>query len=304
MLSSQPFFARLAATVAKAMFFIYVITVSAKIFPLRLLDMGWQISVVGVVISNSILPLIGLLLAHLAAYLDPSELRFELFCKNLRRWALPATLGFLLIIPLQSYNMVRGVRNYRQSADSYRRTVNQNFGNLRNAVNNSSTVAELKKRLAELNAPGISEADNLVPLPILRPTLLAEIKKAEARAILSAPELNPEPLWSFGKQTLNSILQALAFALAFAAGAKRSSWNDSLLTNFNRYLQSLRQFFFVNGGKVFKTFNADRKAKVQLSQNNERQRRHSLQMNRLRQQQEKEAKKRLKTNERLRSKDD
>lgn len=304
MLSSQIFFARLAATVAKTLFFIYAITVAAQAFPLRLLDMAWQISMVGVVISNSIFPLTGLLLAHLAAYLDPSEPRFDVFCKNLRRWALPITLGFLLIVPLQSYNLVKGVRNYRLNAVTYRRTVNQNFGNLRNVVNNASTVAELKKRLAEMNAPGLSSADSLVPLPILRPTLLAEIQKAEAQAIANAPELNPQQLWLFGKQVVQSILTAFALALAFAAAAKRSNWSESLLGKFSKYLGSLRKFSFVNSGKMFKAYNANRKAKLQISQTSERQRRHSLQMNRLRKQKENERKTRLKNLERLKSKDD
>jgi hypothetical protein len=304
MLSSQIFFARLAATAAKALFFIYVITVAAQALPLKLLDQAWQMSMINVIVVSSILPLQGLVLAHLAAYLNPSEPRFEVFCKNLCRWALPATLGFLLIIPLQSYNLFKGVRTYSKNAVIYRRTVNQNFGNLRNAVNNSSTVADLNNRLAQLNAPGISPADSLVPLPILRATLLAEIQKAETKALASSPQLDPQQLWLFGKEMMRSIFTSLAFAFAFSAAAKRSAWPESLLARFSKHLQTLRQFFFVNGGKVFKTYNADRKEKLQISQNNERQRRHSAQMNRLRQQQEKEAKKRLKNNERLRSKDD
>jgi hypothetical protein len=304
MLPSQSLFARLAATAAKALLFIYIISVVSQAFPLKLLEPAWQISMINVIVNNSILPLQGLVLAHLAAYLNPSEPRFEVFCKNLGRWALPATLGFLLIIPLQSYNFVKGVRTYRQNAVTFRRTVSQNFGNLRNAVNNASTVADLKKRLAELNGPAISEADSLVPLSTLRPVYLAEIQKAEAKAIADTPELNPQQMWSFGTQILRSIFTSLALAFAFSAAAKRSAWPESLLARFSKHLQTLRQFFFVNVGKVFKTYNADRKAKVKLSQNNERQRRHSLQMDRLRQQQEKEAKKRLKTNERLRSKDD
>lgn len=116
MFASQAFFARLAATAARALLFIYAITIAAQALPLKVFAMDWQISMITVITNSSILPLQGLVLAHLAAYLDPAEPRYEVFCQNLRRWALPATLGFLLFIPLQSYNLVKGIRNYRQNA--------------------------------------------------------------------------------------------------------------------------------------------------------------------------------------------
>jgi len=264
MLASQSLFARLAVTAAKAFLFIYAITVVPQAFPLKLLDMTWQISMIGIIVNNSILPLQSLVLAHLAAYLDPSEPRFEVFCKNLRRWALPATLGFLLIIPLQSYNLVKGVRNYRQNAVAYRRTINQNFGNLRNAVNSASTVADLKKRLADMNAPGLSPADSSVPLPILRPTLLAEIQKAEAKAIADNPALNPQQMWSFGNDILRSILTSLALAFAFSAAAKRSAWPESLLVRFSKYLGSLRKFKFTGLSKMIDNYKAKQKSRNEL----------------------------------------
>ena len=45
--------------------------------PLKLFDMAWQVSVVNAIINNSTIPLEGIVLAHLAAYLDPSKPRFE-----------------------------------------------------------------------------------------------------------------------------------------------------------------------------------------------------------------------------------
>jgi hypothetical protein len=265
--------------------------------------MAWQSTVVNAIINNSTLPLVGVALAHLAAYLDPSQTRFETFCKNLRSWAILATLGFILIIPLQIYNFTKGLSNYNQNKINYERNVVQGFQKLRNAVISAPTVAELEKRLIALNGPPLSAVDSNFPLPVLRQNLLVVLQQAETNA-KSRINLNPDQIWAFGKETVRSVFTSLAFAFAFSAAAKRSAWPESLLARFSKYLQSLRQFFSVNGGKIFKTYNADRKAKLQLSQNNERQRRHSAQMNRLRQQQEKEAKKRLKTNERLRSKDD
>jgi hypothetical protein len=265
MLSSQAFFARLAATAARALLFIYAITIAAQALPLKVFAMDWQISMISVITNSSILPLQGLVLAHLAAYLDPSEPRFEVFCQNLRRWALPATLGFLLIIPLQSYNFVKGIRNYRQNAAKNEFTITQTFGDIRNAVESASTTADLQKRLADLNAPGLSPADRIAPLPAIRPTLLAEIKKAEKKAKANISQQDPEQFWLFSKQMVGSILAALVFAFAFAAAAKRSAWPESLLVRFIRYLGWLREFKSTILGQKVDNFKAKQKAQKDLA---------------------------------------
>jgi len=265
MFASQAFFARLAATAARALLFIYAITIAAQALPLKVFAMDWQISMITVITNSSILPLQGLVLAHLAAYLDPAEPRYEVFCQNLRRWALPATLGFLLFIPLQSYNLVKGIRNYRQNAAKNERTITQTFGDIRNAVERASTTADLQKRLADLNAPGLSPADRTAPLPAIRPTLLAEIQKAEKKAKANIAQQDPEQFWLFSKQMVGSILAAFAFAFAFAAAAKRSTWPESLLVRFIRYLDWLRKFKSTALGQKVDNFKAKEKAQKDLA---------------------------------------
>jgi hypothetical protein len=265
MFASQAFFARLAATAARALLFIYAITIAAQALPLKVFAMDWQISMITVITNSSILPLQGLVLAHLAAYLDPAERCYEVFCQNLRRWALPATLGFLLFIPLQSYNLVKGIRNYRQNAAKNERTITQTFGDIRNAVERASTTADLQKRLADLNAPGLSPADRTAPLPAIRPTLLAEIQKAEKKAKANIAQQDPEQFWLFSKQMVGSILAAFAFAFAFAAAAKRSAWPESLLVRFIRYLDWLRKFKSTALGQKVDNFKAKEKAQKDLA---------------------------------------
>lgn len=265
MFASQAFFARLAATAARALLFIYAITIAAQALPLKVFAMDWQISMITVITNSSILPLQGLVLAHLAAYLDPAEPRYEVFCQNLRRWALPATLGFLLFIPLQSYNLVKGIRNYRQNAAKNERTITQTFGDIRNAVERASTTADLQKRLADLNAPGLSPADRTAPLPAIRPTLLAEIQKAEKKAKANIAQQDPEQFWLFSKQMVGSILAAFALAFAFAAAAKRSAWPESLLVRFIRYLDWLRKFKSTALGQKVDNFKAKEKAQKDLA---------------------------------------
>ena len=151
--SPAAFFARLSATAAISLFFVYGFTVASVALPFKLWDTPWQISVVNAIINNSTLPLEGVVLAHLAAYLDPSEPRLEAFCKNLRSWALPETLGFLLLIPLQTYSLAKGVYGYKKSAANCEIAVTQNFANLRNAVRAEENLVQLQKSLINLKGP-------------------------------------------------------------------------------------------------------------------------------------------------------
>ena len=301
-MSLTAFFARLSAAAATALFFTYAFTVASVALPFKLLDMAWQVSVVNAIINNSTLPLEGVVLAHLAAYLDPSQPRFEAFCQKLRSWAIPVTFGFLLIIPLQTYNFTKGLSNYNKSKANYERNVVQGFQSLRNAVINAPTIDELQKRLIELKGPTLSPADSGLPLPVLRQNLLVAIQQVETNAKANS-NLNPDQIWSFGKEILRSIFTSLAFAYAFSAAAKRLTWPDSLLAQFNRYLRSLFKFRFFNIDSAFQANNAKRKSQLELKKTTENLRKHSAQMLRMRQKQEKENKMRLKNLNRQESKE-
>ena len=188
--------------------------------PFKLWDTTWQISVVKAIINNSTIPLEGVVQAHLTAYLDPSESRFEAFCKNLRSWALPATLGFLLLIPLQTFNLAKGVYNDKKSAANYEIAVTQNFANLRHAVRAAPDLVQLQKSLIDLRGPILSPADRSLPFSVLRQNLLLAIQQAEVNAKTNSNLPGPDQIWAFCKDMVRSILTAFAFALAFSAGCQ------------------------------------------------------------------------------------
>ncbi len=299
---SAAFLARLSATAATALFFVYGFTVASVALPIKLFDMAWQISVINAVINNSTIPLEGVVLAHLAAYLDPSEPRFEAFCKNLRSWAIPATLGFLLIIPLQTYNLAKGVYNFNRSVANYQKTITKNFANIRNAVKTAPNLAQLQKTLIDFNGPSLSPADQSLPLPQLRQTLLVAIQQAEVNAKTNSNLPGPDQIWAFGKDMLRSILTASAFALAFAAAAKRSAWPESMLVRFSKYLGSLRKSKFTGISKIVDNYKAKQKARNELSLTRRRTGDHARKQAQLKQQEDKQIRLREKQNKAMRDK--
>ena len=238
MFSSTIFFARWAAKAAMALLLIYAFNVAAVALPIRPFATAWQISMVDVIINNSIFPLLGLVLAHLAAYLDPAEPRFEAFSQNLRSWALLATLGFLLIIPLQAYNLAKEVRSFNQNAATEQRTATKKVENFGQVVST-----------------------------------------------------DPEHIWSFSRDSVRSILIAAAFAFAFGAAAKRTTWSESLLDGFTSRRQSRPTRPRDSGiAQIFSDFRAKRQAQFELNESRRRMREHASRVEALKKQEEKQLK--------------
>ena len=67
----------------------------------KLLDPRWQLDLISNLINNGSLALVGALLIHLAIAFHPGSDRLRARYNTFRRWALAASIGFLLLIPLQ-----------------------------------------------------------------------------------------------------------------------------------------------------------------------------------------------------------
>lgn len=96
---------------------LFLTILAGSLFPIALLDPSWQPRVGGALINSSPLPLTGLALLHLAAALDRDD---PLLTRRLHvagRLAIPAALGFLLLVPLLSSAALR-----RQSDQTLQRT--------------------------------------------------------------------------------------------------------------------------------------------------------------------------------------
>ena len=66
-------FADRLGVVSMALFAVYLVSVLAFILPPRLLDPLWQLSSIKVAVEAAPIPLIGLALLHLGAYLCPAD---------------------------------------------------------------------------------------------------------------------------------------------------------------------------------------------------------------------------------------
>lgn len=208
---------------ARALFAAYLISVIADALPLKIADPNWRLNVIDTVVNNATIPLIGLGIAHLASYLDASRSDALVVWRRVSRLAVLASLGFLLIVPIQIGTSMSLYADLSAARFQEIDTAEQRLINLANAIKKSATVDQLESTLLTLQGSALSDNDRTQPLTTLKNLLLNRIR--EARRVLearrrqkaSAAPLDPTLLV---RRSLRVGLTSLVFCLAFAAGAQ------------------------------------------------------------------------------------
>ena len=213
------------------LFVIYGGGVVATAIPLRPLDTLWQLRVSSALISAAAIPLVGLGLLHLAAYLDPANAALERRRDSLARWAVLAVLGFLLLIPVQAYASWSTVTTARARLTTQLTSANRNFALIREAINDATSLEDLKARLQALESPelGIRFQDLGLPLPETQRQMLIRLNELEeqVKARIKAPP--PEAIENVATNALRVMATSLIYALAFAIAAQRRGREVPLL---------------------------------------------------------------------------
>ena len=87
----------------KGLFLVFLGYLIVDSFPLQLLIPNWQLAFVARLLSISSIPLVGFACVHLAVILNPANRLYSQRLGTMRRLAMVAAIGFLLLIPLQGY---------------------------------------------------------------------------------------------------------------------------------------------------------------------------------------------------------
>jgi hypothetical protein len=196
-----------------------------NVVPVRLLDTTWQLRFTGAVLDNAFYPLIALILLYLASFLDGDDGRLRARYTAISGWAVPAAIGFLLLIPLQASATWSGYASALQSQVQQQANVRRQFGVVRFAINAARSSPELRSRLERLQGQQINAeegTDFSQPLPQLRETLLKRLEETESTVIqelkASAPPISRAEILL---ANITAGASSLAYALAFAAAGHR-----------------------------------------------------------------------------------
>ncbi|MEA5414012.1 HpsJ family protein [Synechococcus sp. BA-132 BA5] len=216
------------AVVAMALFAVYLISVLAFILPPRLLDPLWQLSSIKIAVEAAPIPLLGLALLHLAAYLCPANLRLQRRRDALARLAILASLGFLLIVPLQGHVVWTSYRRSNSVANQQQANATERAEAVRQAIEQATSTADLQKRLQALQRPDLRislDASRIpsIPLPQLKRQLLSRLDQAEGQFKARVAPIDPATSERITRESLRVMVSSIAFAIAFAALAQRKN---------------------------------------------------------------------------------
>ncbi len=173
-------YARSLSRLALVFGILYIVLVVSAAIPVKLLDYVWISRVTATLINGSSLPLLALLVLVLACILFPEDetlqKRRQLFC----RLATVAALGFLLLVPLNTYLGVIQHLNDREQSRRLDDSARQ-LTSYRNAVAVATSASTLQANLTKLGAPTLDAAALALPLPDLKARLGQSFNLASAQ---------------------------------------------------------------------------------------------------------------------------
>ncbi len=224
--------------IAPALFLVFVAVVIASILPPRLLDPAWQLRVSASLINNGTIAVFGLVLIWLAPLFHPASGRIRARRDFVAACAVAAVIGYLLLIPLQGFALWRSISGANVVQSQQLKTATAKVQELRGAVRQASSSADLQARLQALQGPSLSPSDLARPIENLRPQILAGLDTAEAGLRQRLGGLSPDRLWQLIQDSLRVMVSALAYAFAFASGAR---FRDRPMPLLDLMLNSLKR---------------------------------------------------------------
>lgn len=216
---------------------LYLVVVLFDVLPPKLLQPDWILSF-AVSVSNAIsIPLVGIVLVHLAGYLAPTE-KMKLHIRVARLAAILSLL-FLLIQPMLAFAVLKNFRDLSAFNNEQVALIKTKGAQLNQSIRQANTFAELQSSMARLQGPAIPDQARALPLVELKAQLLAAVKNAQAafpgRLNTPTSPVYREIYKKVARTSLICLLGAIAFGLL--------AWNP--ITDKNillTYFQSLGLF--------------------------------------------------------------
>ena len=207
--------------VALALLAFFALTILNGALPLRVLDPAWLEAMVQLLLSQAFLPLITLVLLHLAVVLNPDSPRLRSRRDRYARFAQAAALGFVLLIPLHLGATWSLLNQQLASGQAQQGLQGQAvIGQLRQAITAATSHQDLARRLGDLpilKSGSGSAADLALPFPQRQRNLLEGLARSERQLTSAAAPVAPIPWPALIEAALRVIPTALALAGGFAA---------------------------------------------------------------------------------------
>jgi len=210
---------------------LFVASILPLVLPLRLLEPQWQLQISRTLTTHGGVALLGCGLLHLAADLHPQSPRLIRLRSTMAALALPASLGFVLLIPLNGWALSQGSGPLDSGQVAEQRQAAQRIDLLRRTILEAQTPIELKQRFDALNLPVVQERDLARPLADLRRSLLRQLQRANEQLRRRYRAQAPPSGRHRFQEGAQVMLPALVLALGFASMAQQPMAQEPLLAH-------------------------------------------------------------------------
>lgn len=207
----------------KGLFLVFLGYAIVDSLPFQLLNPNWQLRFVSRLLSLGSIPLVGFACVHLAAILNPANIRLRQQLLTMRQWAMAAAIGFLLLIPLQGFATWKTYTEARANQRTLIEQANRRVAPLKRVIESATSTADLQQKLSQLEGGRLQ----LAPEDFSRP--LADVKKAIFDNLARSQNLYadrvatttaPTQIWAALQNAVRTLVASIGFFIGFAAGAQ------------------------------------------------------------------------------------
>jgi hypothetical protein len=198
---------------ALALILVFLAQVIAALFPLALLKPEWMVRVSGAVRGTASLPMLGLALVMLANMIDGDVMPSSDYLRLMRRIATIAAIGFLLLIPLQSYGTVVSIRSQVQEGQAQLNRVVAAANQLQKA----NSEQELREAIRAI--PGGEQLANRplgADVQTIKTALIGRLRSNVSRLENQLKDSQNKALQNILTPLFRDGIIALAYAIGFA----------------------------------------------------------------------------------------
>jgi hypothetical protein len=194
-------------------------------------DPDWQGLLVAQFVQQGVLAFLGFVLLHLAVFLNHKKQHLRRRLRNARHLALAASIGFILLIPLQLASSLQALRTVQLKRSDNAAQVTR-LMEIRELILKAQSSQDINYRLKSLLEPELPPEQQVMKLSDLQTVLLRE---NERRQSLLAPLIRDE-VGQFSPLALmiSRVAAAVAWSAAFAAGAVPFGSKTTLLESLLR----------------------------------------------------------------------
>jgi hypothetical protein len=209
-----------------ALILVFLAQIITALFPVALLQPEWMVRFSGSLRGIASLPLMALGLIMLANMIDGKVMPSSSHLQLLRRIASLAAIGFLLLIPLQTYGTVVGIRSQLQQGQAQ-------LNSLTSAavlVQNASNEPQLRDAIRAIpGADGVADQPLGADIKTIKSALLKKLRESTNSLQTQLNDSKTKAIQDIIPPLIRDAIISLAYAIGFAGMGYGRNGNSSLL---------------------------------------------------------------------------